>query len=117
MNDCATIYHICRSDEWQLARSAGFHAGSSQDQADGFIHFSTSAQIKSSAAKHRAGQSGLVLLAVDAAKLGDGLKWEPSRNGQLFPHHYGSLPLSAVLWSTDLPLDQSGVHVFPELDR
>lgn len=109
------IYHICRREEWEAARRAGRYAGSSQDAADGFIHFSTAAQVKASAAKHRAGQTGLVLLAVDADPLGAALKWEPSRGGALFPHLYGALPVAAVLEIHDLPLGPAGAHVFPPL--
>ena len=109
------IYHICRGEEWEAARRAGRYAGSSQDAPDGFTHFSTAAQVKASAAKHRAGQTGLVLLAVDADRLGAGLKWEPSRAGALFPHLYGALPVAAVLAVHDLPLGPDGAHVFPPL--
>lgn len=111
-----TIYHMCRRAEWQAAQAAGAYAGSSQDAADGFIHFSTAAQVVESAARHRAGQSGLVLLAVRADVLGDALKWEPARGGQMFPHLYGTLPPGAVAWVRDLPLDDSGHHVFPTLE-
>ena len=110
------IFHMCRRDEWQEAARAVYH-GSSQDQADGFIHFSTAEQIVESAARHRAGQSGLVLIAVDPVALGPDLKWEPSRSGALFPHLYGPLPLTAVSWVRDLPLGSDGKHVFPPLSR
>jgi uncharacterized protein (DUF952 family) len=110
------IYHMCRAEEWRRAASTGSYDGSSQDAADGFIHFSTAAQIVESAAKHRAGQSGLVLLTVDAEALGDALKWEPSRGGALFPHLYGALPLGAVRRVDDVPLGADGRHVFPVLD-
>ena len=109
------IYHICRREEWEAARRVGRYAGSSQDAADGFIHFSAAEQVKASAAKHRAGQTGLVLLAVDADRLGAALKWEPSRGGALFPHLYGALPVEAVLAAHDLPLGADGAHVFPAL--
>lgn len=110
------IYHMCRRQEWDAAQAAGSYAGSSQDAADGFIHFSTAAQVIESAAKHRAGQTGLVLLVVDVAHLGDALKWEPSRGGQLFPHLYGALPADAVVRVADLPLGGDGRHVFPPLE-
>ena len=110
------IFHICRAEEWAAAQAAGRYEGSSQDKADGFIHFSARDQVVESAAKHRAGQSGLVLLHVDPEKLGPALKWEPSRAGMLFPHLYGPLPLSAVLRVDDLPLGEDGRHVFPPLD-
>lgn len=108
-----TIFHICRRDEWDAARGAGRYDGSSQDAADGFIHFSTAEQVVASAAKHRAGQTGLVLVEVTADALGSALKWEPSRDGKLFPHLYRALPLSAVTRVVDLPLGADGRHVFP----
>jgi len=111
----SVIYHICRREEWEAAQRAGRYLGSSQDKADGFIHFSDAAQVKASAAKHRAGQSGLVLLAVDAARLGPALKWEASRGGALFPHLYSPLPLDAVVATHDVPLGADGAHVFPPL--
>ncbi len=107
------IYHMCRRQEWQAAEAAGVYRGSSQDAADGFIHFSTAAQLAASAAKHRAGQRDLVLIAVDAAMLGRSLKWEPARDGALFPHLYGPLPIEAVRWVEPLPLSADGHHVFP----
>ena len=107
------IFHVCRAEEWAAAERSGRYAGSSQDAADGFIHFSAAAQLRESVAKHRAGQAGLVLVAADPAALGDALKWEPSRGGQLFPHLYGALPLAAVLWTAPLPLGADGRHVFP----
>ncbi|MBF0326095.1 MAG: DUF952 domain-containing protein [Alphaproteobacteria bacterium] len=109
-----TIYHMCRADEWRAAQAVGHYGGSSQDVADGFIHFSTALQVEASAAKHRAGQDGLVLLEVDAARLGPALKWETARGGQVFPHLYGSLPVAAVNAVHDLPL-VDGRHHFPPL--
>lgn len=109
------IYHICRQDEWDAARGMGIYHGSSQDAADGFIHLSTAAQVKASAAKHRAGQGGLVLIVVDAGRLGNALKWESARGGDLFPHLYGTLPVDAVSAVHDLPLGSDGRHIFPDL--
>jgi len=109
----ATIYHICTRREWAEAEAAGDYRGSSQDRRDGFIHFSGPAQLEASARRHRAGQTELVLLSVDAQALGDALRWEPSRGGALFPHLYGPLPLSAVRRVDDLPLGPDGVHLFP----
>lgn len=114
------IYHICRREEWASAQAAGSYAGSSQDRTDGFVHFSAADQVVTSAAKHRAGQSDLILVAVDVAALasapGPVLRWEASRGGALFPHLYGQLPMSAVRWTKPLPLGADGRHVFPPLD-
>jgi uncharacterized protein (DUF952 family) len=109
-----TIYKICTAAEWHAAEHAGAYRGSAVDHRDGFIHFSTAEQATETAARHFAGQLDLVVLAVDAATLGERLKWEPSRGGALFPHLYGELPLSAVLRVDPLPLDASGRHVFPQ---
>ena len=109
------IYHMCRRDEWERALAQGEYNGSSQDQADGFIHFSSAEQLAESARRHRAGQTGLVVLAADPAVLGAALRWEPSRSGALFPHLYSALPVSAVAWVRDLPLGADGLHILPPL--
>jgi len=110
------IFHMCRRDEWDAALRAGRYEGSSQDRADGFIHFSTGDTVAESAAKHRTGQDGLVLIAAEPDRLGAALKWEPARGGKLFPHLYGALETSRVTWVKDLPLGADGNHVFPPLD-
>ena len=109
------IYHMCRAEEWTAATKTGTYCGSSQDLADGFIHFSTAAQIVESARKHRAGQDGLLLVAVEAERLGKRLKWEISRSGDLFPHLYGPLDPAESVSVRPLPLGPDGEHVFPEL--
>jgi uncharacterized protein (DUF952 family) len=108
------VYHLARAAEWR-ASSGGEYRGSEEDRRDGFLHFSTREQIAASAALHRAGERDLVLLRARTEALGDALRWEPSRGGTLFPHLYGALPLSAVEAADALPVDQNGVHVFPEL--
>ncbi len=108
------IYHMCGRDDWREAEADGLYRGSGDDLADGFLHFSTAEQVAESAAKHRAGAAGLLLIAVDPEVLGPALKWEPSRGGQLFPHLYGDLETAAVADVVDLPLGEDGFHVFPE---
>ncbi len=107
------IYKIFRRPEWDAFKTAGVTAGAPVDLTDGYIHFSTAAQVAETAAKHFTTQSDLVLVAVDAARIGPALKWEPSRGGQLFPHLYRPLRLDDVLWDKSLPLGASG-HIFPE---
>jgi uncharacterized protein (DUF952 family) len=111
----ATIYKIAPTVLWREAERAGAFTGAPVDLADGFIHFSTAEQVRETASRHFAGQKDLVLVAVDADALGAALRYEPSRGGALFPHLYGTLPLSAVRWVKPLPLGPEG-HVFPELD-
>jgi uncharacterized protein (DUF952 family) len=109
------IYKICPAALWREAGVAGRFDGAPVDLADGFIHFSTAAQAPETAAKHFSGQDNLLLIAVDAAALGEALRYEPSRGGALFPHLYGPLPLSAVRSVAPLPTGPGGNHIFPDL--
>ena len=110
------IYKICQRTAWRAAEAAGWFRGAPADQRDGFIHLSTAAQLAETAAKHFAGASDLMLVAVDAAALDGELKWETSRSGKLFPHLYAALPLTAVRWARLLPDEVSGRRPLPELD-
>jgi uncharacterized protein (DUF952 family) len=107
------IYKILRRPEWDALCAAGQTRGAPVDLADGYIHFSTAGQVVETAARHFARQSDLVLVAVEADRLGDDLRWEPSRGGALFPHLYRDLRLSDVVWDKSLPLGAAG-HIFPE---
>jgi uncharacterized protein (DUF952 family) len=107
------IFKIFRRPEWNAFRDAGQTRGAPVDLADGFIHFSTVEQVAETAAKHFGAESDLVIVAVDADRLGPALKWEASRGGALFPHLYGPLTRDAVVWDKSLPLGASG-HIFPE---
>ncbi len=107
------IYKILRRPEWDAFRAANETAGAPVDLADGFIHFSTAAQVTETAARHFASESDLVLVACHADRLGAALRWEPSRGGALFPHLYRNLLLSDVVWDKSLPLGAAG-HIFPE---
>jgi uncharacterized protein (DUF952 family) len=112
----ATIYKICERALWLAAETAGQFRGSSIDERDGFIHFSTGSQLAETVAKHFAGQSKLFLIAVDADALGHQLRWERSRGGDLFPHLYAALPLRAVRWARPLPDEVEGGRQLPELE-
>ncbi|MBT9382591.1 DUF952 domain-containing protein [Pseudooceanicola sp. CBS1P-1] len=108
-----SIYKIFRREEWDALCAEGQTLGAPIDLQDGFIHFSTAEQAAETAAKHFAGQDGLVLAACDPDQLGDRLAWEPSRGGALFPHLYRALARTEVLSVWDLPL-RDGRHVFPD---
>lgn len=107
------IYKIFRAQEWADLKAQGQTLGAPVDLTDGYVHFSTAEQARETAAKHFAGQTGLVLLACDGDAMGDALKWEVSRNDALFPHLYRELRLTDVLWHRPLPLVE-GTHVFPD---
>ena len=106
------ILKIFRRPEWDAFRAAGETLGAPIDLADGFIHFSTPAQVTETAAKWFGAESDLVLVAFDSGRLGPALKWEASRGGALFPHLYRTLELGEVVWDKSLPLGATG-HIFP----
>ncbi len=107
------IFHICHGAAWRAAQADGRYHGSDDDRRDGFIHFSAAAHLGESAAKYHTGKPDLVLLVVDAERLGDALKWEPSRGGALFPHLYAPLPVDAVTAVHALTLDDNGIPIIP----
>jgi uncharacterized protein (DUF952 family) len=110
------IYTLVRGEDWRAAEREGAYRGSADDARDGFLHFSTAAQVRESAAKHRRGEPDLWLVEADVARLGAALKWEAASGGKrpgLFPHLYGPLPVAAVLSATRLPLRDDGTHDFP----
>jgi uncharacterized protein (DUF952 family) len=107
------IYKIFRRPEWAELQARGETLGAPVDLADGFVHFSTAGQAPETAARHFAGDDGLILLACDSDALGADLTWELSRGGALFPHLYRALRLSDVIWAKPLPL-VDGCHRFPE---
>jgi uncharacterized protein (DUF952 family) len=110
-----TIYKICEQKAWLAAEQHGEFRGSADDARDGFIHLSTAAQLDGTLAKHFAGATDLLLVAVDAGALGQALKWETSRGGDLFPHLYAALPFKAVRWTRPLGDEVSGRRPLPEL--
>ena len=109
------IYKICPASAWHEAARQGVYRGSADDTRDGFIHFSNASQLAETTKKHFAGQTGLLLVEVDADALGERLRWERSRNDELFPHLYAELDLGAVTGVRELRLRSDGSHEIPEL--
>lgn len=106
-------YKVLTADQMATLEQDGSFAGAPIDLADGYIHLSTHAQLTETVDKHFAGQTGLWVAAVDLDALDDVVKWEPSRGGQLFPHIYAALPLSAVLAYGELERDDAGEVKLP----
>lgn len=111
-------YKLADAAEWAAAQASGAYDGSAADRADGFIHLSTARQLPGTALKHYAGRSGLILASLDLDALkslvGDALRWEPSRGGDLFPHVYGPLPLSAAGPARALEVTADGAPRFAD---
>ena len=107
------VYKIAPRSAWDAAARDGIYRGSPDDHRDGFIHLSRGTQVAGTLARHFAGQTDLVLVAYDAAGLGDALKWEPSRGGELFPHVYGPLDPAAAVWVRPIGVGADGRHTVP----
>ena len=91
------VYKIMSEAEHQQMQRDGMFHGSPVDIADGYIHLSCGSQLAATLDRHFRGVEGLMLVAVDLSRLGDTVRWEPARGGQLFPHIYGCLPVEAVV--------------------
>jgi uncharacterized protein (DUF952 family) len=107
------VFKICRERDWQDALQTGRYLGSGDDLRDGFIHLSAAGQLAGTAARHFKDQPGLVLVALDAAMLGPALRWEVSRGGALFPHHYAPIEVAAAVWVKPVPLGPDGLPQLP----
>lgn len=110
------IYKICDAALWRQAERESVFRGAAIDLTDGYIHFSFAHQVAETAAKHFTGQHDLLLVAIEAETLGAALVREPARGGALFPHLYGTLPLSAVVWVKPMPIGPDGRHLLPMLE-
>lgn len=108
-----TAYKVLTAAQWTDLREFGSFAGAPVDIADGFIHLSTAEQLPATLDKHFSGQAGLVIAAVDLTSLVDAVRWEESRGGQLFPHIYAPLPLSAVIVHGPLTRGDDGAVKLP----
>ena len=107
------IFKVVPRAEWEAA--SGDYRGSPHDKTDGFLHFSTAAQLATTLRLYYAGRDDLVLLAVETEKLGAALKWERSpARGEDFPHLFAALPRSAVIWARPLARGAGGDFIIPE---
>ena len=106
------VFKICEKIEWESIKDNDFFEGSKIDRSDGFIHFSTSVQLKRTFEKHFKSKSQLYLLEVNTDHLD--LVWEVSRDNESFPHLYQPLPLVAVSRVYKISMDSKGNHIIPE---
>lgn len=108
------IYKIATRAVAEASHAAGTFTGMPIDQTDGYLHFSTAAQLGDTLRLWFKDQRDLALLAVRSHDMGTALRWEPSRGGQLFPHVYGTFPMSAVVHEATVTVDAEGRCVLPE---
>lgn len=111
------VYKIATAAIAAAAERQGVFTGMPIDHQDGYIHLSTAAQLGDTLSLHFRGQQDLVVMALRTAAIAEQLRWEPSRGGDLFPHLYGSLPMSAVVWTEPLAVPERGDVVLPEAVR
>jgi len=111
------IYKITTRAVFAPAEESGAFRGMPIDARDGYMHFSTAAQLRDTLRLHFAGEDDLLLLAVRTADIADKLKWEPSRGGDLFPHLYGDLPVSTIAWQETISVAPDGKTTLPEAVR
>lgn len=102
------IYRLMEPHLWEAAKASGHLLYAPVDDADGFFHLSTDEQVFDTARLHYGQHETLVACGVDPATLGEDLKWEPSRGGQLFPHYYGYVPTEAVVQLVHLAQAKDG---------
>lgn len=109
MSETNVAFKIVARSEWesQIA-STGKFKGAGIDIGDGYIHLSTLVQVRETALKWFVGKSGLVLICVDLRRVEGEVRWETSRNNQLFPHVYGTISPSSIVWMVDLPVSADG---------
>ena len=109
------VYRLCHPDDWSAAVAAGVFAGTEVDRRDGFVHLSGADQVQDTATRHYAAVRPLMLLTVDARRVDGEVRWEESRDGALFPHLYGAIPIEAVLAAQRLVEDREGHLMIPPL--
>ncbi|BCI70038.1 hypothetical protein SUS17_1160 [Sphingomonas sp. S17] len=113
MTHPATAYKVLTAEQMAALEQEGVFTGAPVDIADGYIHLSTAAQLTETVDKHFANQTDLHIAAVDLEAMGEAVKWEESRGGQLFPHLYAPLPLTAVVAYSPMKRDEDGTVKLP----
>ena len=111
------IFKILLPREWRELQSNRRTAGAPIDVKDGYIHFSTAAQLRGTAAKHFTVEKEIFVLACDTDQMKGLIKWEVSRGGDLFPHLYGQLDVRYVLWHEAVTLKDGWHHFSDRIPR
>jgi len=91
------IYKILLPAEWAAFEAADRFDGSPFDHSSGYIHCSSREQVGATAARFFADEPALIIVALDAERLGSHLRWEQAPEGGSFPHVYAPLPSDAVV--------------------
>ena len=90
------VYRIFRKEELEEFRKSKLFRGNDLDNNSGFIHLCTDQQIKETINKYfKTEQTYIVKFKI--SDLEDSLKWEKSRNDEIFPHYYGMLESRLII--------------------
>ena len=108
------VYKIASHEAYRVFAKTGVFPGMPIDLKDGYVHFSTAAQLVETLRLHFAGQGDRVVFSVRTYDLGMALRWEPSRGGQLFPHLYGDLHIGALDQHATVSVEAGGSVALPE---
>ncbi|MCA0383338.1 MAG: DUF952 domain-containing protein [Bacteroidetes bacterium] len=93
----APVYHVTTKAAWEQALQLGKYEAPSL-HTEGFIHTSDAHQVAGVLERFYAGQTDLLRLCIDPAKLDVHLKYEAASDvPELFPHIYGPIPVQAVI--------------------
>ena len=106
------VFKILEYKEWFNKEEE--YKGSSIDLKDGFIHLSTKNQVNETCKKHFSGKKNLIVIYFKIKDLENNLKWEKSRNNDLFPHYYGKIKKKLMIGFFKIRRIGDGSHEFPE---
>lgn len=91
------IYHVTTKKEWEQAQLNNEYKPVDYEK-DGFIHCSIERQLTGVLDRFYKGQTGLVKLKIEKAKVERPVLFELAQDlDELFPHIYGPLNLGSVV--------------------
>jgi len=93
------LFHLALADDWAAAQASGSYRISTRGlrlEQVGFIHASQADQVAGTYQRFYADAGEVVLLSIDPQRLQHPFRADPAPGGELFPHLYGPLPISAV---------------------
>ncbi len=108
------VYRLISQDDWRQAQAERIVAYQAIDQQDGFLHLSVRDQVLDTAALYFKDRDDLLALEISYQKIAQDLKFEPSRDGVLFPHLYGQLSVAAITRAIPLIASTDGDYQLDE---
>jgi uncharacterized protein (DUF952 family) len=113
--DNKKLYRLCAKAEWETCQRIGHIPYNSDDSRDGFLHLSLTEQVERTARKYYTEVEDLLLLGISQKQIEPILRIEASSAGELYPHAYGQVPSTVILFARPVPQKQGIYHFPPEL--